>query len=167
MIVSAEVLMFCDRCGAQMADTARFCPGCGKPFAPPMAPPPVPQVPMNRVARHIRNVGILWIVYSCIHLIPGLIVGSLPHWLGFWGRDTFWFPGGIFHVVGGFLMLKGVLGLIAGWGLLDRQSWARMLVLILSFFSLFHPPLGTALGIYTLWVLLPGYSEMEYRTMAR
>jgi len=160
--------MFCDRCGAQMADTARFCPGCGKPFVPPAPPPPQvpPSVPMNRVARHIRNVGILWIVYSCIHLIPGLIVGSLPNWFGFGGRD-FFFMHGLFRAIGGFLVVKGIVGIIAGWGLLDRQYWARILALILGFLSLLHFPLGTALGIYTLWVLLPGYSDMEYRAMAR
>jgi len=157
--------MFCDRCGAQMADSARFCPGCGKPFAP--AAPPPPQAPMYRVARHIRNVGILWIVYSCLCLIPGLIVGAMPHWFGFWGRDPYWFPGGLFHMIGGFLVFKGILGIIAGWGLLDRQSWARVLALVLGFFSLFHPPFGTAIGIYTLWVLLPAGSDMEYRAMAR
>jgi hypothetical protein len=81
-------------------------------------------------------------------------------------HDMFWFHG-IFRVVGGFLMVKGVVGIIAGWGLLDRQSWARLLAIILGFLSLLHFPLGTALGIYTLWVLLPGYSEIEYRQMAR
>jgi hypothetical protein len=156
--------MFCDRCGAQMADAARFCPGCGKPFAPVA---PAPQVPMNRVARHIRNVGILWIVYSCIHLIPGLIVGSMPNWFPFSGDHDLFFMHGIFRVVGGFLMLKGIVGIIVGWGLLDRQSWARILAIILGFLSLLHFPLGTALGIYTLWVLLPAYSEMEYQQMAR
>jgi hypothetical protein len=28
-------------------------------------------------------------------------------------------------------------------------------------------PFGTALGIYTLWVLMPDQSEAEYRAMAR
>jgi len=28
-------------------------------------------------------------------------------------------------------------------------------------------PMGTALGIYTLWVLLPASSEYEYRRMSR
>jgi hypothetical protein len=154
--------MFCDRCGAQMADTARFCPGCGKPFA---APAPMAPVAMNRVTRHVRNVGILWIVYSCIHLIPGLIVGSMPNWFYF-DHGPF-FLHGLFRAIGGLLVAKGIVGIIAGWGLLDRQSWARILAIILGFLSLLHFPLGTALGIYTLWVLLPAYSEMEYRQMAR
>jgi hypothetical protein len=64
-------------------------------------------------------------------------------------------------------VIKGVLGIIAGWGLLERQSWARVLALVLGFLSLIHMPFGTAIGVYTLWVLLPGPSEIEYRQMVR
>ncbi len=155
--------MFCDRCGTSVPQTARFCPTCGKSFVPVNQ---VPQVPVHRVARHVRNVGILWIVYSCIHLIPGLIVGSLPHWLPY-NVDFPFFVRPMFGVIGGFLLVKGVIGIIAGWGLLDRQPWARILAIVLGFLSLIHFPLGTALGVYTLWVLLPSFSEMEYRQMAR
>lgn len=154
--------MFCDRCGANIAPTARFCPTCGKSFAP----VPQPMAPEYRVSRHVRNLGILWMVYSAIHLIPGLVLQSMPHWFGF-RYDYPFFLGGIFRAVGAMLMLKGVLGLIAGWGLLDRQSWARMLAIVLAFLSLIHMPFGTAIGIYTLWVLLPGASEHEYRQIAR
>src|SRR5204863_5436673 len=133
-IQARRCFMFCDRCGTSVPQTARFCPTCGKSFVP---TPQAPQVPVNRVARHVRNVGILWIVYSCIHLIPGLIVGSMPNWFPGWAPyDHGWFfPHGIFRVVGGFLMIKGVIGIIAGWGLLDRQSWARMLAIVLGFLS--------------------------------
>ncbi|HXK05501.1 MAG TPA: zinc-ribbon domain-containing protein [Verrucomicrobiae bacterium] len=154
--------MFCDRCGTSLADTARFCSTCGKSFVP----APQVRMPGPRVAGHIRTLGILWIVYSVIHLIPGLIVGSMPHWLPF-NSDFPFFMGGLFRFIGGVLMVKGILGVIAGWGLLDRQSWARLLAIVIAFLSLFQFPFGTAIGIYTLWVLLPGASEMEYRQMAR
>jgi hypothetical protein len=89
----------------------------------------------------------------------------MPNWFPF-DHGPF-FMHGIFRVVGGFLMLKGVIGIIAGWGLMDRQPWARIPAIILGFLSLLHFPIGTALGVYTLWVLMPAYSEMEYRQMAR
>jgi ABC-type spermidine/putrescine transport system permease subunit II len=60
------------------------------------------------------------------------------------------------------LLLKAVVGVIAGWGLLQRESWGRVLALIVAFVSLINVPLGTALGIYTLWVLLPADSEKDY-----
>ena len=154
--------MFCDQCGTSLPPTARFCSTCGKSFAP--APPP--QVPMRRVAGHVRTLGILWIVYSAFHMIPGLIVGSFSHWFPF-DRDIPFPLHGLFGFIGGVLMLKGIAGIIAGIGLMDRRSWARVLAIILGFVSLIHIPFGTALGIYTLWVLMPVTSEMEYRQMAR
>jgi len=154
--------MFCDRCGTNLPQTVRFCPSCGKAFAP-----PVPQyAPSYRVASNIRNLGILWIVYAVLHMLPGLLLGSIFRWL----RPDFGFPFYVHGIVGaitGLFMFKGLLGILAGWGLLERQGWARILAIVLAFLSLIHFPLGTALGVYTLWVLLPGTSEIEYRQMAR
>ena len=45
----------------------------------------------------------------------------------------------------------------------SRQSWARMLAIVLGALSLLDMPFGTALGIYSLWVLLAAKSEEEYR----
>jgi hypothetical protein len=39
-------------------------------------------------------------------------------------------------------------------GLARARPWARNLALILAAFNLLLLPLGTALGVYTLWVLL-------------
>src|SRR5437870_11214566 len=61
-------------------------------------------------------------------------------------------------VIGAFVsMLFGLLslpGLITGWGLLTYRPWARILDIALSAFDLFHVPLGTALGAYSIWVML-------------
>ena len=65
-------------------------------------------------------------------------------------------------VVAIFVLGKGAVGFLAGWGLLNREGWGRVLALVLGFIALIHVPLGTALGIYTLWVLLPAESEAEY-----
>lgn len=56
-------------------------------------------------------------------------------------------------VIGAFLFLVSAPGLVGGIGLLKRQNWARILVLILSVLQLFNIPFGTAVGIYSLWVL--------------
>jgi hypothetical protein len=49
--------------------------------------------------------------------------------------------------------LTSVPSLIGGGALLLQQSWARMLVLILGYVNLCNVPLGTILGIYTIWVI--------------
>jgi hypothetical protein len=55
--------------------------------------------------------------------------------------------------IGGFLFLISVPGLVGGIGVLKRQNWARILVLILSVLQLFNFPFGTAVGGYSLWAL--------------
>lgn len=65
------------------------------------------------------------------------------------------------------MIVGSAAGMAAGIGLLTRQSWARLLTIMLGFVSLIDMPLGTALGIYTLWVLLPGASGQEYARMTR
>ncbi len=124
--------------------------------------------PKGRIAGHVRLLGILWLASAAIHLIPGLFMmmffdrghGLLP-------PDVPQFVPGLMSMIGMFLIGGAVLGLLAGWGLLDRQPWARTLAIVLACFSLVNAPLGTALGIYTLWVLLPAQSEEEYRQIAR
>lgn len=45
--------------------------------------------------------------------------------------------------------------LITGIGLLTRQGWAVILSLIIGCLKLFSFPIGTAIGIYAIWI----YSE--------
>jgi hypothetical protein len=155
--------MFCDRCGTRLQETQRFCPGCGKLAGP------VPLMPVEgRISGHVRLLGILWLAASAIHLLPGFFLASFfgGHHQPF-APDMPFFVRDILRAVGGVFLASGILGLIAGWGLLERRPWARMLAIILGCFHLVNPPFGTALGIYTLWVLLPAASEQEYRQMAR
>ena len=159
--------MFCDKCGTSLNDTQAYCPSCGKPMR---GAPPSPAPAQSRVTGHVRLLGIFWLAYSAIQLMGSWFLSSIfPRFFEGWG----WSPhipflvGGLLRAVGWLLLARGLLGVIAGWGLLDRQPWARMLAIVLALFTLFHLVLGTALGIYTLWVLLPGESERQYRQMAR
>jgi hypothetical protein len=56
--------------------------------------------------------------------------------------------------VGAFLFILAIPKIIGGLGLLKRNEWARILLMILSFLSLLNIPLGTALGIYSLVYLM-------------
>jgi len=57
-------------------------------------------------------------------------------------------------LVGGFITLVSVPGIVAGWGLLKFKAWARILTLVLGLLNLPGFPVGTLLGIYTIWILL-------------
>jgi len=127
----------------------------------------------GRVRRNIHRLAVLWTISGILRLaavgwmmifgrmfIP-FMRGPMAWPLGSrWGWD-FPFSGGLFSL-GIFLGLFGVLHLVLAWGLFERESWARMLGLVMGFLALLRFPLGTALGIYTLWVLLPEESGTEY-----
>lgn len=57
-------------------------------------------------------------------------------------------------VIAIFFITLSVPGIVGGIGLLKRRSWARILVLILAVVDLFLIPIGTLIGVYTLWVLM-------------
>lgn len=46
----------------------------------------------------------------------------------------------------------GAPTVIAGIGLLMRQGWAMILALIVACFKLFAFPVGTAIGVYAIWI---------------
>jgi hypothetical protein len=52
-----------------------------------------------------------------------------------------------------------VPGLIAGFGLLARKRWGRIFGIIVAILDLFNIPIGTAFGIYALWVLTEPQAE--------
>jgi hypothetical protein len=54
--------------------------------------------------------------------------------------------------------------LMIGLGLLRFQGWARNMGIILSIFALPLVPLGTAVGVYNLWVLNSFEVEPLFRT---
>jgi hypothetical protein len=124
------------------------------------------------VQEHVRLLGIFWLAYSAFHLVGGIVLSILARTI--FARHGE-FPGtfappnvppflhGLFVLLGLLLVGKAIVGFIAGWGLLQRESWARVLVLIMAFLALLNPPFGTALGIYSLWVLLPAESEKQYQ----
>jgi hypothetical protein len=57
-------------------------------------------------------------------------------------------------IIPSFLVILAMPGIIGGIGLIKHRSWARILVLILSVMGLLNIPIGTAVGIYSLWALL-------------
>lgn len=165
--------MFCTYCRAPLQPNQQYCGRCGNPAAPNVQLPAA----AGRVASHARTLGMLWIAFSALHLLRGggvLLGARMVRLIGNdWSDDVPWaWPAGdVFHSFISFLgiiaVLMAVTGFLAGFGLLERRPWARSLTIVLAVIALLHPPFGTALGIYTLWVLLPTESEDEYRRTAR
>lgn len=155
--------MFCDACGAQLQSGQRFCGSCGKAFGLSAVPPGTG----GRVSRHLQILAVLWFVISAFHLIGGITLLVLVNTVFRYAAELPTFVPPILSAVGAWLLLKALVGFAAGWGLLQRRPWARPLALVLGFIELLHMPFGTALGIYTIWVLLAANAAREYEELAR
>ncbi|MCK5067105.1 MAG: hypothetical protein KAR16_06695 [Bacteroidales bacterium] len=46
------------------------------------------------------------------------------------------------------------LGIVGGIGLFSYRPWARILVMIVSAINCLNVPVGTAKGVYSIWVLM-------------
>ena len=114
------------------------------------------------MATHVKVLGVLYIVVSALTLLTALflilVLGGAAGIVGFTadpGDAAVAVPvlGLAGTLLGAILIVIGLPGLIAGWGLLAYHPWARILAMVLSVLNLFNVPFGTALGIYGLWVL--------------
>jgi hypothetical protein len=162
--------MFCDSCGTVVQPGQAFCGKCGKQIVGPVS---FAQPRPGRVQGHVRLLGILWLAFSAFNTIGAVVLYVLANTLfvhiarsqGPDAPTAFLRP--LLSVVAILLLAKAAIGFIAGWGLLEHERWARPLALVMAFISLFtNIPFGTALGIYTLWVLLSAESEREFEALA-
>lgn len=108
------------------------------------------------ISKHVTLVAVLHIVYHALTFIIGLVILGILSTLGLLTGDpcVATFLTTIGSIVAAFFVVLAIPGVIAGIGLLQRKSWARVLTLIVGAIGLLDIPVGTALGIYTFWVLM-------------
>jgi len=155
--------MFCNACGTQLQPGFNVCPRCGKPVGA-----AVSLVRRSRLQQHLSTLGILWIAVGVLFLVPSLgllFVGSATHFVVDHNVVARTLGPLVVSAIGGSLLLVAVGGFLVGWGLRNREPWARTVAIVLGVLALLHPPFGTALGIYSLWVLLSDEGGAEYRRL--
>ncbi len=156
--------MYCNHCGTQVQADFNVCPRCGQAVQGTLLIP-------SRLERHLRILGILWMVVGAITLIPALVLmflSSVVHIVIPFSDQLARDLGPLLMVViGASLLFVGAGGLMVGWGLMNHQPWARTAAIVVGALALVHPPLGTLLGIYTLWALLSQDAGPEYDRLAR
>jgi hypothetical protein len=121
------------------------------------------------VEKHIQLVGILNIVYRSLVILGSillvLIAAGFRRFFDMLLRmnpaDMNDIPTELLDIVPVAILViaicmfvVSVVGIVAGAGVLGKRRWGRILMLIVSFFNLLRVPVGTALGIYSIWVLL-------------
>ena len=157
---------FCNKCGAELKENAKFCQYCGAPVV--SSVPSVPAVPSGSLSsqRGVRPTGITVLtilqgIVSLFTLLGGIVLMGLGVFLGAGGWELF--PeefleqiatvftsqiiiavgSAILVVIGLVLFIVAVLGFIMTGGLYSGKSWARTITMILAV-------IGIITGIFSL-----------------
>jgi hypothetical protein len=122
---------------------------------------------------HVRLLAIIQLVWSAIGFLLGVLALFFFGGIGMMvateaatsDPDAAAAPAIVGLIVVGLALLMLVLtipGALAGWGLLNGKSWARILTIVLSALNLVNVPIGTALGIYGIWVMVNPEVEAQF-----
>ena len=109
-----------------------------------------------KMDEHVTILGALYIAFNALMLFAAIIVFVVIVGGGLLSgdADAIAITSGVGSAIAFLLVILSAPGIIGGIGLLKRRYWARILVLVLGFLNLVSIPLGTLLGIYTIWVLM-------------
>jgi len=111
----------------------------------------------RNMTQHVSFVGALHIGFGLLGL-----AGALAIYFGFQffyefvqdepiAEQVLSFVGNTLALI---LIFFSSLGIIGGVGLFSYRPWARILVMIVSAMNCLNVPVGTAKGIYSIWVLM-------------
>jgi hypothetical protein len=124
--------------------------------------------------QHVKILGVLNIVWGALGAFAGLallavfggaygIVGAVAQ-----HQPMPPFVPSILAIVGGIIsfafLILSAPSIIVGAGLICFKPWARILAIVVSALHLFNIPLGTALGVYGLWVLFSDESQKLFES---
>ncbi len=113
---------------------------------------------MTSLRDHVRYLGIATMVYHGLSLlillviVPLIIGGSV--WAAAEEPEAVAVIGGIGSILITIVLVLALPGLIGGFGLLRGKQWGKVLTIIANVLTLFSFPFGTALAVYTFWVLI-------------
>jgi|GEM_PF-1311077 len=106
----------------------------------------------------LKVVSYLYIIFGAFGVLSSaaltiLLYGQLP-----WSPDPqmleLLHQSGIILMILPLLWITSAASVVVGFGLLQGKMWAHKAGIILSIISLFSFPIGTAMGVFTLWVLM-------------
>ncbi len=158
--------MYCNHCGAPLGQDQLACPTCSRSVADVRSSIAI----RTRVAANLHLMAIFWFVMAAFWMIPTAVMfalaaaasaapGNMPPPARVFAPILFLVLGFVFLAIGG-------ARAITGYGLLKARSWGRVVALIMAFLMLLDLPFGTALAVYTLWVLLPAEAGEEYQRIS-
>ena len=109
-----------------------------------------------KIEQHVTLVAALNIGFGVLGVLIGIIVFTAITGGGILSGDSeaIAITSVVGTAVGGFIVILSIPEIIAGIWLLKRRPWARILAIIIACLDVIEIPIGTAIGIYSHWVLL-------------
>ena len=111
----------------------------------------------RNMKQHVSLVGALHVGFGILGILGALTVYFSFHFIfGFVedidiAEELISFLGNSLSLI---ILFFSTLGIIGGIGLFTYKSWARILVMIVSALNCLNIPVGTAKGVYSIWVLM-------------
>ena len=111
----------------------------------------------REMKQHVSFVGALHIGFGALGLLGALAVYMVIRFTHAYveydpiASQLLPFIGNILTLI---IVFFSSLGIIGGIGLFSYRPWARILVLIVSAINCLNVPIGTAKGVYSIWVLM-------------
>ena len=121
----------------------------------------------SKMKKHVTAVGAIQIGFGILGLIGALIIFfALSFAKGIVGNDEI--PTIVLGALAiGLPLLIGffsTLGLVGGIGLLSYKNWSRILVMIIAAMGCIMIPIGTLIGVYSIWVLMQDDTIKLFKT---
>ncbi|MBU8921107.1 MAG: hypothetical protein KOO63_04725 [Bacteroidales bacterium] len=110
----------------------------------------------KEMEQHLTILAVLHIAWSAMGLLSAVIIFTIVTGGGMLSGDieVMTITTTVGSSIAFLLTIINLPGLLGGIALLKRRNWGRILTLIVGFLYMLYVPFGTALGIYTVWVLL-------------
>jgi len=111
--------------------------------------------PINQMDKHVTLLATLYVALSVVGLLAAAIVFTAVVGGGLLSGDeeAIFITSTVGTAVSSLVAVLSLPGLLAAYGLFKRRHWGRYLTLVLGAMNVLHVPFGTALAVYTFWVL--------------
>jgi len=108
----------------------------------------------NTFKTHQKILGAIFIAYGAINLIGGITLLAAMNVVSIYVDE--WEVIQVVTIfsrlIGGILLATSIPAIIAGIGYLQEKNWSKNLGLVIGIIYLLFIPIGTIIGIYTIWL---------------
>jgi len=110
---------------------------------------------INQMDKHITLLATFYVALSAVGLLAAAIVFTAVVGGGLLSgeEEAIFITSTVGTAVSSLVAVLSLPGLLAAYGLFKRRNWGRYLTLVLGAMNVLNVPFGTALAVYTFWVL--------------